>query len=119
MFQDLHKSIEIPLERALCLDSKDFELKEEFVLKLCKRLHWRKLESSIPTLTKKGFLDTITQIFIKRGKDRNVLEAPILTATKFVIKNGKLYGKLYLLVIVIHVILKCLKMAKFVLLLIF
>ncbi|XP_066919669.1 uncharacterized protein [Clytia hemisphaerica] len=90
MFEDLNKSIEIPLERVLSMDSKSFELKEEFVLKLCKRLHWKKLESSIPTLTKKGFLDTIAQIFIKRGKDRNVLEAPILTATRFVIKTGKL-----------------------------
>lgn len=81
---DIVKSIvEKPIFRAL-----EFDAGEEFLLKLVERLHWKEMANALEILVKKGLLNVASKIIFKKGRDRTIMEPPIVTATKLVIPKG-------------------------------
>jgi len=79
-------SIEIPLLRALNVG----DVSEMFISKLVDRLHWKQIENGcMEALIKKSFFDTAAEIIFKKGKDRSIIDPPIVIATKWVIEKGR------------------------------
>ena len=74
--------IEKPIVRAL-----EFEVGEEFLLKLVEHLHWKDMDA-LEILMKKNYLNVASKIIFKKGRDWKIMEPPIVTATKLAIPKG-------------------------------
>ena len=77
-------TVDIPMQHALHSD-----LGEKFAIRLVERLHWKKIDPDVlMKLMKKGFLDALSTFIIRKGKDKNIRDSPIVIATKMIINDG-------------------------------
>ena len=76
------------IEKPIFGTALEFDAGEKFLSKLVNHLHWKEMADALEILIKKGLLNVASAIIFKKGRDRNIMEPPIVTATKLAIPKG-------------------------------